>query len=78
MKVIELLKKAVAEKKKHQQERQENYLLYYFSKLYARNDRNIVAIPYFIKADETLKSLKRRGLVNDVYNYIQKKGEKVA
>lgn len=74
MRIIQLFKEKRQIKDAKIAKRQENYLENYFSKLYAKNDAGKVEIPHFIKAQQTVEDLKKRGLVADIYKHIKQKG----
>ncbi|MCD8025066.1 MAG: hypothetical protein LUE64_05980 [Candidatus Gastranaerophilales bacterium] len=75
MKITQLLKKQSETKKRQKLEKQEKFLKKYFSRLYAKNDAGKVEIPFFIKAQQTVEDLKKRGLIEDVFKYISKRGQ---
>lgn len=74
MKIIQLFRQRKQISDAKIAKRQENYLENYFSKLYAKNDAGKIEIPHFIKAQQTVEDLKRRGLVADMYKHIKQKG----
>ena len=76
-KIIEMIKKHRAQKFLNEQRKKEEYLNEYFSFMYWVNDMGRLEVPYFQKARQTVRDLKRRGLLEDVYKYIVKRGVKV-
>lgn len=72
MKIIQLFKEKRQIKDAQIAKRQENYLENYFSKLYAKNDAGKVEIPHFIKAQQAVEDLKKRGLLEVAYEQIKK------
>lgn len=73
-KIISFIQKKRQIEKEKTQRNQEKFLQMYFSYLYQKNDAGKVEIPYFIKAQQTVEDIKKRGLLADVYKYIIKKG----
>lgn len=73
-KIISLIKKKGQIENAKKQRNQEKFMQMYFCYLYQKNDAGKIEIPYFIKAKETVKDLKMRGLLTPVYEHIQKKG----
>lgn len=76
-KVIQMFKKHKDAKKIQKQKQQEQFLMNYFSILYRIQDYGKLQIPYFIRAQQAVEDIKRRGLLEDVYKYIYKSGCKI-
>lgn len=73
-KVIQMFRNHKQQKELQEQQKQERFLKKYFSVVYRINDYDKIEIPYFMKAQQTVDDLKKRGLLKDVYKYIIKKG----
>jgi len=73
-KILLLIRKRRLIQKMQEQRQQEEFMQMYFTYLYKKQDAGKVEIPYFIKAKETVEELKMRGIFDDVYEHILKKG----
>ena len=78
MKIIQMIKDKKEQRRLEEQQKQERFLKKYFSVVYRINDYDRIELPYFIKAQQTVDDLKKRGLLEDVYKYIIKRGVKIA
>ena len=78
MKIIQMIKDKKEQRRLKEQQKQERFLKKYFSVVYRINDYDRIELPYFIKAQQTVDDLKKRGLLEDVYKYIIKRGVKIA
>lgn len=76
MNIIQKIKKHQQQKRAEKQKKQEQFLTNYFSILYRVRDYGTLQIPHFIRAQQAVEDIKKRGLLEDVYKYI-KKGVKV-
>jgi len=77
-KIIQRIKKFLEQKRAEKQKKQEEFLTTYFSILYRVRDYGTLQIPHFIRAQQTVEDIKKRGLLEDVYKYVYKKGVKIA
>lgn len=73
-KLLQKIKKHQEQKRAEKQRKQEQFLTNYFSVLYRVRDYGTLQIPHFIRAQQTVEDIKQRGLLEDVYKYIYKKG----
>ena len=73
-KLFQKIKKHQEQKRAEKQRKQEQFLTNYFSVLYRVRDYGTLQIPHFIGAQQTVEDIKQRGLLEDVYKYIYKKG----
>lgn len=71
MKIIQFIKKQIDKQKQNEVEKQKKYLEVYFARLYTQQDAGMVAIPPFIKAQDTVRRLNERGLLNIAYKQIK-------
>ncbi len=60
--------------KMQEMRQKEEFMQMYFTYLYKKQDAGKLEIPHFVKAEETIKELKMRGIFDDVYEHILKKG----
>ncbi len=73
-KILLLIRKKRLIAKMKARKQQEEFMQMYFMYLYKKQDEGKLEIPYFIKAQETIEELKIRGIYDDVYEHILKKG----
>lgn len=77
MKVISIIKKRIEKQQQKRREFIKIWLYAYYCRFYEVRDYGKIAIPYFLSAENKIKELESRGILEITYKQI-KKGVKVA
>lgn len=72
MKVISIIKKRIEKQQERRHTFVKNWLYAYYCMLYEVWDYGKLAIPYFQKAENKIKELEKRGLLEVTYKQIKK------